>query len=245
VPDNARLLVEVNSMPTAGTELLRQVERARALHEERAASPELAAALDRLAAWQTRRLNATYADLTADPRYARATVFFSSDLYGPGDFSRRDADLARVVPLMAKVLPDGMIATISGAMELSALSRELDRAMLEKLPPGAALSVAAYCAAYRALANRAERERQIELIVTVGRALDRYVDKPFIHSALAAMRQPARIAGLGALQDFLERGFEAFGSMGGADEFLATVEGRERALMNAIFAGDNAPFPEP
>jgi hypothetical protein len=226
-------------------ELFRQVERALALHEKRAASAELAAALDRLAAWQTRRLNSTYADLAADPRYARATAFFGSDLYGPGDFSRRDADLARVVPLMAKVLPQGMIATISGAMELSALSRELDRALLGKLPPDKPLSVATYCAAYRALANRDARERQIELIVAVGRALDRYVGKPLVRSALAAMRQPARVAGLSALQDFLERGFAAFREMRGADEFLATVESRETALMNAIFSGDNQPFPEP
>ena len=127
-------------------ELIRQLKRARALHEERAASPELAAALDRLALWQSRRLNATYADFARDPRYARAIEFFQTDLYGPGDFSRRDADLARVVPLMVRILPEGVIATISDAMELSALSRELDRALLEKLPMPAPLSVTTYCA---------------------------------------------------------------------------------------------------
>jgi len=226
-------------------ELIRQLERARALHEERAASPELAAALDRLALWQSRRLNATYADLGKEPRYARAIVFFQTDLYGPGDFSRRDADLARVVPLMVRVLPGGVIATISDAMELFAMSRELDRALLEKLPPRAPLSVGTYCAAYRSLANRGARERQIALLVAVGRALDRYVSKTLTRSALAAMRQPARVAGLSALQDFLERGFAAFRQMGSADEFLATVETRETALMNAIFDGDRAPFPEP
>ncbi len=226
-------------------ELIRQLERARALHEERAASPQMAAALDRLALWQSRRLNATYVDLGQEPRYARAIVFFQTDLYGPGDFSRRDADLARVVPLMVRVLPEGVIATISEAMELSAMSRELDRALLEKLPPRAPLSVAMYCAAYRGLANRGARERQIALIVAVGRALDRYVGKTLTRSALAAMRQPARVAGLSALQDFLERGFAAFRQMGGADEFLATVETRETALMTAIFDGDRAPFPEP
>src|SRR5437899_1322635 len=147
-------------------ELIRQLKRARALHEERAASPELAAALDRLALWQSRRLNATYADLAREPRYAGAIEFFQTDLYGPGDFSRRDADLMRVVPLMVRILPEGVIATISDAMELSALSRELDRALLEKLK-SAPLSVATYCAAYRALANRGARERQIALIVAV------------------------------------------------------------------------------
>jgi hypothetical protein len=33
--------------------------------------------------------------------------------------------------------------------------------------------------------------------------------------------------------------------MRGAGEFLATIETRETALVNAIFAGDHAPFPEP
>jgi hypothetical protein len=229
----------------AQAELIRQLERARGLHEQRAASPALATALDRLAHWQSRRLNATYADLARDPRYAAAIAFFGTDLYGPGDFSRRDADLARVVPLMAKVLPEGVLKTVAGAMELSALSHELDCALLERLDPAAPLSVAGYCEAYRRLDNRRSRERQIALIVAVGRALDSYVSKPLVRSALTAMRQPARLAGLGALQDLLERGFAAFRRMRGADEFLTEVETRETALMNAIFAGDRAPFPEP
>jgi hypothetical protein len=233
-------------MPTAAqTDLIRQLKRARTLHERRAASPALAAALDRLAHWQSRRLDATYADLARNPRYAAAIAFFGTDLYGPGDFSRRDADLARVVPLMGRLLSEGVLATVAGAMELSVLSHELDRALLERLDPAAPLSVPAYCDAYRELGDRRSRERQITLIVTVGRALDRYVGKRLVRSALAAMRQPARLAGLSALQDLLERGFAAFQRMHGAGEFLAAVETRETALMNAIFAGDRAPFPEP
>ena len=233
-------------MPNAAqAELIRQLQRARALHAERAASPALAAALDRLAHWQSRRLNATYADLTRDARYAGAIAFFGNDLYGPGDFSRRDADLARVVPMLGRVLPQGVLATVAGAMELSVLSHELDRALLERLDPKAALSVRTYCAAYGEPGDRRLRERQIALIVSVGRALDRYVNKPMVRSALAAMRQPARLAGLGVLQDLLERGFAAFRRMRGAGEFLAVIETRETALMNAIYAGDRAPFPEP
>jgi hypothetical protein len=59
------------------------------------------------------------------------------------------------------------------------------------------------------------------------------------------MRQPARLAGLSALQDFLERGVRAFRTLGGAKEFLATIDRRERAILDAIFDGDDAPFPEP
>ena len=225
--------------------LIHQLSRARALHDARAASPRLAARLDRLAAWQARRLNATYADFARVPRYAPAIAFFQCDLYGPGDFSRRDADLARVVPIMTRLLPARVISTVANAMELSALSHELDRALLGKLDPVAPLSVPAYCEAYRSLSNRGERERQIGLIVEVGRALDRYVGKPLLRSTLAAMRHPARAAGLSALQAFLERGFGAFRAMRGAGEFLVTVQTRETALMNAIFAGERAPFPDP
>jgi hypothetical protein len=227
------------------TALVRQLQRARALHDERAASATLAAALDRVARWQSRRLKQTYADLARTPRYAAAVAFFGSDLYGPGDFSRRDADLARVVPLMSKMLPDGVLATVASAMELSVLSHELDRALLKHLDPAAPLSVACYCDAYRALDDRGSRKRQIDLIVNVGHTLDRFVGKPLVRAALVAMRQPARVAGFGALQDFLERGFMAFRSMHGADEFLGIVQTRETALLDAILAGNRAPFPEP
>ena len=230
---------------SASTDLVCQLERARALHEARAASPDLAARLDRLAAWQARRLNATYADLARQPRYAAAIAFFQSELYGPGDYSWRDSDLARVAPVITRVLPQGLIATVARAMELSVLSAELDRRMIEKLDPGVAISVAAYCDAFRSLANPQERARQVALIVEVGRALDRYVAKPLLRSALAAMRSPARAAGFAALQTFLESGAAAFRRMHGASEFLSTVETRETALASAIFAGDRAPFPEP
>ncbi|MEO8565296.1 MAG: hypothetical protein ABI541_02850 [Betaproteobacteria bacterium] len=233
-------------MPSsAETDLIRELERAQHLHQARQASPRLAAALDRVAAWQSRRLNATYADLVRDPRYAEAIRFFQSDLYGPGDYSRRDADLARVVPILARVLPEGVIAIIAKAIELSALSHELDRTLVAKLGEDSPLSVASYCAAYRACDNRNERERQIALIVEVGAALDRYVDMPLLRSALAAMRRPARIAGVGALQEFLERGLLSFRGMNGAREFLAVIEARETAVMRAILAGDDAPFAEP
>lgn len=230
---------------SAETRLIRELGRAQALHEERKASPRLAAALDRLARWQTQRLNATYADLARDRRYATAIVFFQSELYGPGDYSQRDADLARVVPIMARLVPERVIGTVACAIELSALSHELDRTLLAELGEGSPLTVRTYCAAYRAAGNRPDRERQIALIVEAGRALDRYVRLPLLRSALAAMRRPAKIAGLGAPQAFLERGVLSFRSMKGAAEFLRVLEGRETALMRVIFAGDDAPFAEP
>jgi hypothetical protein len=230
--------------PTAKDTLVQQLERARELHASRIESPRVAAAHDAIAQWQSQRLLATYADLAANRRYAKAIEFFRSDLYGPGDFSGRDADLARVVPTMSRLLPEGVVATIAQAMELSVLSHELDRALYANLGERP-LSAATYCDAYRACDNRPARERQIALLSSVGRALDGYVRRPLIRSALSAMRRPARVAGLGRLQDFLERGFHGFADMRGADQFIGIVVLRETALMNAILEGQSAPFAEP
>ena len=59
------------------------------------------------------------------------------------------------------------------------------------------------------------------------------------------MRKPARLAGLSALQDFLERGFAAFRGMGGAQTFLATINERETKILEAIVDGATDPFPDP
>ena len=52
------------------------------------------------------------------------------------------------------------------------------------------------------------------------------------------MRGPARAAGLGELQIFLETGFDTFRAMNGAQEFLAIVKRREEELAAALFAAD-------
>jgi len=229
----------------AQAELTNALARVLRLHAMRSADPALADALDRLSAWQARRLRNTYADLADDPRYVGAIEFFQNDLYG-GDFAQRDADLARVVPVMGRLLPQSVIFTVARAVELNALAHELDRALIVHLPDVAAtIAVPDYCRAYRATGEPTLRARQIALIGEVGNALDKFVRKPMIHTALAIMRKPAHAAGLGALQDFLERGVDAFRRMKGAREFLATVDARERRINDAIFAGDDAPFAAP
>jgi hypothetical protein len=222
------------------------LDRVAELHAERNANPILADALHRLADWQSRRLGQTYADLSANPRYADAVRFFQDDLYGPADFSQRDSDVARIVPMLVRMLPERVVATVADAMELNALSQELDRVVLRALPRAdGRFGVADYCRAYRRAGNLPGRTRQIALIGLLGGALDQYVRKPLIRTALKMMHGPAHYAGFGVMHDFLERGFDAFARMGGASEFLATIETRETALLDAIMGGSNDPFPDP
>ena len=234
------------AIDAAAASLLRELSRVQRSHAERVGNPELARALAWIGSWQTRRLRKTYADLEASPRYAPAMNFFETDLYGGADFARRDDDLVRIVPAMRRLLPANVLETVANAVELNALSQELDRAMIDALRPlGQRLGVAEYCVAYRRTGQYDRRQRQIRLIGDVGVSLDRYVGKPMLRAALRMMRTPAQMAGLAALQDFLERGFDAFARMGGAVEFLATIESRETAIHDAIAGGSNAPFPDP
>lgn len=196
-----------------------------------------------LRGWQSARLARTHADLLASPRFHDTAVFFLTELYGAADTGRRDADVARVVPTLAKLLPVSGLETVADAVELDMLSEILDGAMVEVL--GAEvdrLDAGRYGAAYRTVGRRDERARQLDLVDHLGHALDRLTHHSFATTALKLMRRPARLAGFGDLQSFLEEGHRAFRKMGGADEFLDRILSRERALMAALFAGDDRPL---
>jgi hypothetical protein len=200
-----------------------------------------------LRAFQAQRLERTYPDLLASPRYGLAAAFFLSDLYGAKDVTARDEGVARILPMLVRVMPAAALDTIARAVELDALSERLDLALVDELrrrdPAGsAAITDAAYVAAYRVAGTRVERERQIALTGEIGAALDRLAHKPLLGGALRVMEVPARQAGLGALHDFLARGLKAFRHMRGADEFLRIVDRRERLINERIYGEVSEPF---
>ena len=216
-----------------GRELAACIATARDLRASRAADPA-AADYPALKEWQAGRLAATYADLLASDRYRPAAEFFLSDLYGPKDFRSRDEELARVVPVMVRVLPARALLTLLEAVKMDMLSESLDTDMvlaLRKAHREGDIDLPAYVAAYRACGRREDREQQIALVDRIGKTLDRLTRMPLIRVSLRLMHGPAHLAGLGELHSFLQRGFDAFSFMNGADEFLAIVTARETALM--------------
>ena len=225
-------------MPDSARDLKVHLELLKRLRAPGAGVP---ARLKELKAWQAQRLARTYADVASTERYRAATAFFLDDLYGPKDFSGRDEEMLRIVPTMARILPSSAVETAALAIELEALSEDLDQRVARALPPGP-IDEAAYAQAYREGSKRPERERQVELIGAVGKRLDALVRKPLVFRTLKLMRTPAKMAGLQDLQDFLERGFDAFRGMDGAGEFLALVEERETAILKRLFSGAAKPF---
>lgn len=215
---------------------LAQVDAQRAL---RAADAALAAKVHALKLYQQRRFEKTYPDLLADPRHAKASLFFLNELYGPTDFSQRDAQFARIVPALVRLFPKDVAHTVQALTALHAMSERLDTAMAQQLDR-TEWDAAAYLRAWQAVGEPGSRAQQIELILDVGRALDVYTRSPMLRHTLRLMRAPAKAAGLFSLQQFLEGGFDTFRAMRGADHFLQTVDERERAMAALLFAGGSA-----
>ncbi len=198
-----------------------------------AASPALGDRLQHLRTWQAARLARSYADLSANPRYAPAVAFFLSDIYAVHEFTRRDRDLTRALSQLRRALPAALIAILGKALELDVLTLELDQAMALRM--STPLTDSSYGEAYRAVGRRPERERQIGLIWEIGKALDEVVRRAWLGLVLRAAHVPAHVAGFGVLQDFLERGWAAFRILPAGHALFDDIRRREVALMDALF----------
>ncbi|KNZ31414.1 MAG: hypothetical protein AD742_17220 [Methylibium sp. NZG] len=217
--------------------MLEDLGRVEAERAVRAATPGLAAKVGAIKRYQQRRFAMSYASLLASERYGPAASFFLEELYGPQDFAQRDAQFSKVVPSIVRLFPKSVLDTVASLAGLHALSEQLDTATGEALE-SPTVDSRTYVQAWQRCGKPEMRERQIAMTINLGHALDRLTRKPMLRSSLRMMRGPAVAAGLGELQRLLERGFDAFGAMGGAKEFLATVEGQERRLAGSLFAAD-------
>jgi hypothetical protein len=236
-------------LSAAAQGILGQLGRVEAERQRLATHPALAERVAAIKRWQSRRFENTYADLLADPATQAAARFFLDDLYGAQDFSARDHQFGRIVPALDRLFPNEIVRTVLDLAELHALSETMDRRMGEALAhdgPAAApgddapgeprLDAARYARAWCHVGEPQTRERQIGLMLTVGRALVGYTRNRLLRHSLRLMRGPARLAGLLALHQFLERGFDTFAGLKDPNAFLDTVAARERRLAAELFA---------
>jgi hypothetical protein len=224
----------MNPIQASVVEHLLQVNEQRRQRED---EPKLQAAVHALKLYQQQRFTRTYTDLLDSQRYGAAARFFLDELYGPTDFSQRDAQFMRLAPVLVRFFPTEIVQTVEILAELHAVSEALDTEMARHLL-GCRVDARSYIRAWQSTGHPAQRELQVALTLQIGTALDRYTRKPLLRRTLRIMRGPARSAGLAELQRFLEAGFDAFAAMRGADEFLRTVGHRERELASAIFAAE-------
>lgn len=220
--------------------LAQALDAVKTLRGQLAADSQLSKRWSAVKQFQADRLRATYQDLLASDRYREPCEFFLDELYGAHDFDQRDAEAQRVVPKLAKMLPTRALETLLLAVQLDEMSERFDSDMARKI----ALPVTAsnYADAYLTVASEAERERQIEVVDEIGRALDKLARFPMLSTMLHMMKGPAEMWGLSHLHHFLQRGFDAFAGMGSARDFLATIRRRESTVNHRLFARDPDPF---
>ncbi len=226
--------------------LLVELHRRRAATHRPASGDALSQAEILFRAWQSQRLARTHADLLASDRYGPACRFFLEQIYAPRDFSQRDQDVHQMYAFMRRFLPERLLHTLTLVIELNDLTRQLDARLLavltEQLGVTDALTPQQYARGYQLCDNMAERRRQIELIVSVGRGIERLTRLPFIGWTLRLAHGPAYRAGWVELQDFLEQGLAAFEQMHGASYFLRTIHARELRILEHLMAGAPDPF---
>ncbi len=202
------------------------------------------AAFQMLQNWQRERLSRTYEDFLGRDSDAPACRFFLDELYGGMNFRERDQEVARVEPIMSRMLPRKPLRMVADALRLEAISLEFDMEMAALLQRRGTdhLETATYAETYRECGRRPDREDQILLIRKLGHELERLVKMPLLVHLLTMMRGPARAAGFGLLQAFLENGLSSFRRLGDAAFFVESIYQREWQAMERLFSGHESPF---
>lgn len=206
------------------------------------ADDRLGSAMLTVKRFQSQRFQNSYRDLIAGGPYQAAAQFFLKELYGVVDYSERDAQFARIAGAIERLLPRNAISTAVALAQLHLLTEQLDFAMARawNLLPECETLAATYVNAWKTVGRRKDRERQLQMVLELGRDLSRLTRTPGLRLMLRAMRGPAHAARLHELQGFLETGFDTFAALahykGGTEAFLLLIEARESELMRALFA---------
>lgn len=216
------------------------VARVDQLRQTAATTLGLASAVTEIKEFQARRFTGTYFDLLQTQQYKAATLFFLEELYSEKDYSDRDAQFSRIAGTLERLFPTQVVQTAVALAQLHSLTEDLDLAMaqcwLTNKDPN---PVTRYITAWRTVGRRADRNTQLTGALSVGQELIVLTRTPGLRMALKMMRRPASLAGMAALQHFLESGFDTFAAMGkqsdGTDFFLSTVKKRESMLIDHIF----------
>jgi hypothetical protein len=216
------------------------VEKVAQLRQLATETPGLAQAVSEIKAFQAKRFTGTYFDLLHIPQYQPATQFFLEELYSENDYSQRDAQFSRIAGTLERMFPQQVVQTAVALAQLHCLTEELDLATAQSwLNNPDPNPVTRYITAWQKVGRRADRDAQLSGSLAVGQELVTLTRTPGLRLALKMMRKPASLAGMAALQHFLESGFDTFAAMGSKSEgtafFLETVKKREAALIDQLF----------
>ncbi len=193
-----------------------------------------------LQAFQSERINNTYADIKENVEYAKIGRFFFEKLYAPEDFSFRDTSMKKLHKLLKGKIYSGIIDAVHKVIELHELTESQDDRMVKQMMAmgvGVDMNMDQYQEVYRSLDNYVERIRQIELGAEVTRTFHRLSKKWIVAVSLNTVRTAAHVIGMGKILDFIHEGYTGFRVINNIDYFVETIDRRERAWHDEIWFG--------
>lgn len=191
----------------------------------------------RLQAFQVQMLTADYADFSAQPRYSALMRFFFSALYAPQDFSQRNASFRTLHDWLVGLIGQDPVRVLAQAIELNDLTESLDDDMvmaLRGLGVGDRITLADWEQAYRQVNRRADRIRQVEMLVEIGRVLDTVAAVPLVDVQLRAVRPAVALLGWEHVVDFLVEGYAAIRTARPIASALEAIQQREQARIDRL-----------
>ena len=221
--------------------LRRYTDESNALHEQYLSDPGLLEEYEYFLDWQVAYTLPFYSEFEEDPSTAAAIEFVISDLIGTS-ISDRDADLARVLPVMNRLLSEKALEALAAALELNAralaINLETCRTLFLNTDTSAGFSEREYRDAFRHTTTLDECRKLIDLMSVAGHSLKRLVRSSVPGVTLRAMHLPAHAAGFGAMQDFLEKGYTTFHEIDNVDYFVDRFAARMIDVFTHIFNED-------
>ena len=219
------------------------IARSNELHKHYLDDPRLFASYDRFTRWQFDYMLPFFDDLLGPTGYKAAIDFVVSDLAGVG-VSERDHEIERATPVIVRTLPTHPLETAAAAVELNVGALDINlaiwRGLLVDRELPEVITERDYCATCRRVSSYQDCMALVDLAGELGTTLKTLVRVPLIGGLLKSMRRPARAAGFGALQKFLERGFVTFRQISDIDQFLAVSHKRMDEIFDHIY---HAPLP--
>lgn len=241
-------------MPDLVTQVSRHLRAVQTL-QEMALDAKLLPLIQGIQAWQTLRMQSTHQAHMNNPNTAPALAFFVEQIYGPEDFSQRDAQIKRVVPKMHRYLPSKALLSLESALRLHALSYELDYVLALELKKHVTtanrqfvasgqtdvnkrviINQQTYAAAFVSGQNGHLRQEQISLLEELGNNLIDAVSIKGVAMMLALSKHPARMKGLQTLHLFLQDGYKAFKKIPNSQAFMSEIVSKEAHLVASLFA---------
>ena len=196
--------------------------------------------------WQTLRLVTSHKDLLSDPRYGRAAHFLLHEVYGGGHLGAIADEIQKTANKAGRLLPKGIFATAALALELNALTIEIDESIVEYMMqhqwvPGQVIDSKNYCHALQQGQLLDKRTKQLDLCQELAEAVDQYLHSKSVRLGLKMSAGIAESAGVQNLHEFLLTAFDHLKEVGKVSAVIQHIGQIEIKILEDV-ALHNNPF---